>query len=53
VRGTPGGAWRRTETWLWTGPVGHLVAGLLDWVQAVAVWSAHAARRRWRHARRG
>ncbi len=36
----------RLETWWWTGPAGHLVAGLLDWLQAVGVWLAHLARRR-------
>ncbi len=47
---------RRLETWLWTGPVGHLVAGLIDWCQAVGVWLAHVMRRRMqarRRARRG
>jgi hypothetical protein len=46
VRRIDPGPLRRLETWLWTGPAGHLVAGLLDWFQAVAVWLAHAARRR-------
>ena len=27
---------RRLETWLWTGPVGHLVGGALDLLQALA-----------------
>ncbi|HEY2140535.1 MAG TPA: hypothetical protein VGG98_00570 [Solirubrobacteraceae bacterium] len=26
---------KRAETWLWTGPVGHLVGGALDFVQAL------------------
>ncbi|MGH2854149.1 MAG: hypothetical protein ACRDLF_08150 [Solirubrobacteraceae bacterium] len=29
-------ALRRTERWLWTGPVGHLVGGGLDFTQALA-----------------
>ncbi len=28
--------WRRLETWLWTGPAGHLLGGTLDYVQALA-----------------
>jgi hypothetical protein len=24
------------ETWLWTGPIGHLVGGTLDFAQALA-----------------
>ncbi len=28
-------AHRRLETWLWTGPVGHLLGGGLDVVQGV------------------
>jgi hypothetical protein len=27
---------RRLETWLWTGPVGHLAGGALDFAQALA-----------------
>jgi hypothetical protein len=27
---------RRLEIWLWTGPVGHLVGGTLDFVHALA-----------------
>lgn len=27
---------RRWERWLWTGPVGHLVGGGLDFAQALA-----------------
>ncbi|HST54497.1 MAG TPA: hypothetical protein VLJ42_01220 [Solirubrobacteraceae bacterium] len=26
---------RRLETWLWTGPVGHLLGGSLDFAQAL------------------
>jgi hypothetical protein len=29
-------ATRRAETWLWTGPVGHLVGGGLDFLVAFA-----------------
>jgi hypothetical protein len=37
----------RLETWLWTGPVGHLVGGTLDFAEALLRW--HRARRsRWR-----
>jgi hypothetical protein len=25
----------RAETWLWTGPMGHLVGGTLDFVEAL------------------
>jgi hypothetical protein len=27
---------RRVETWLWTGPVGHLLGGALDFARALA-----------------
>jgi hypothetical protein len=27
---------RRAETWLWTGPVGHLLGGSLDFLEALA-----------------
>jgi hypothetical protein len=27
---------RRLETWLWTGPLGHLIGGTLDFGQALA-----------------
>ncbi|HEY7830527.1 MAG TPA: hypothetical protein VIC06_08190 [Solirubrobacteraceae bacterium] len=27
---------RRVETWLWTGPAGHLLGGTLDFIQALA-----------------
>jgi hypothetical protein len=33
-RGDP--AHKRLETWLWTGPAGHLVGGALDFLQALA-----------------
>jgi hypothetical protein len=26
---------RRAETWLWTGPAGHLLGGTLDFAQAL------------------
>jgi hypothetical protein len=32
---TPGRG-RRLETWLWTGPLGHLIGGGLDFGQALA-----------------
>jgi hypothetical protein len=37
---------RRLERWLWTGPIGHLVGGALDFAQALA----HYARERRRGA---
>jgi hypothetical protein len=33
-----GRAHRRLETWLWTGPVGHLLGGGLDVAQAVLAY---------------
>jgi len=37
----------RLETWLWTGPLGHLLAGALDFGQALArYWYARARGRR-------
>jgi len=33
---------RRAESWLWTGPVGHLVGGTLDVLEALL---RHALRR--------
>jgi hypothetical protein len=27
---------RRLETWLWTGPLGHLIGGTLDFAEALA-----------------
>jgi hypothetical protein len=29
---------RRLETWLWTGPLGHLVGGALDLLQALIAY---------------
>jgi len=29
---------RRLETWLWTGPIGHLVGGGLDLLQALIAY---------------
>jgi hypothetical protein len=29
---------RRLETWLWTGPVGHLIGGALDFAEALLRW---------------
>jgi hypothetical protein len=43
---------RRLETWLWTGPVGHLIAGVMDWLVAVTGWLAYALRRRIARARK-
>jgi hypothetical protein len=34
------------ETWLWTGPVGHLLGGALDFTQALARYLLARARRR-------
>ncbi|HEY4452604.1 MAG TPA: hypothetical protein VGN13_13535 [Solirubrobacteraceae bacterium] len=30
---------RRAETWLWTGPLGHLLGGALDFAQALACYA--------------
>jgi hypothetical protein len=35
---------RRAETWLWTGPVGHLVGGALDFLVALARYTHARAR---------
>jgi len=35
---------RRLETWLWTGPVGHLLGGALDFAQALARYLRARAR---------
>jgi hypothetical protein len=32
---------RRVETWLWTGPLGHLVGGTLDVAQALIGFHAN------------
>jgi hypothetical protein len=37
---------RRLETWLWTGPVGHLIGGTLDFGQALARYLLARARGR-------
>jgi hypothetical protein len=37
---------RRAETWLWSGPVGHLVGGTLDFAQALARYARARARGR-------
>ncbi|HUN77716.1 MAG TPA: hypothetical protein VMU32_02230 [Solirubrobacteraceae bacterium] len=42
-------ALRRLERWLWTGPVGHLVGGALDFAGALAHY--RRARRRARRPR--
>jgi hypothetical protein len=40
---------RRVETWLWTGPLGHLVGGSLDLLVALACYQL--ARKRGRSTR--
>ena len=40
----------RLEAWWWTGPLGHLVAGLMDWVAALSRYGLHLARGRARRA---
>ncbi|MGO9248465.1 MAG: hypothetical protein ACLQQB_03685 [Solirubrobacteraceae bacterium] len=35
---------RRLETWLWTGPVGHLIGGGLDFAHALARYLLARAR---------
>jgi hypothetical protein len=37
---------RRLETWLWTGPVGHLLGGSLDFAGALARYARARARGR-------
>jgi hypothetical protein len=37
---------RTAETWLWTGPVGHLLGGSLDFLQALARFLVAKARGR-------
>jgi len=37
----------RAETWLWTGPLGHLVGGTLDLLGALARYLLVRARNRW------
>jgi hypothetical protein len=36
----------RLETWLYTGPVGHLVGGTLDWAELLARYCMARARGR-------
>ncbi len=36
----------RVETWWWTGPLGHFVAGVADWFQALTGWLLVRARER-------
>jgi hypothetical protein len=39
-------ALERTESWLWTGPAGHLVGGSLDFLEALGCyWRTRAHRR--------
>jgi len=42
----------RLAAWLVTGPLGHLVAGVLDWLALIGRLGVDRARR-WRSARRG
>jgi hypothetical protein len=37
---------RRWETWLWMGPLGHLLGGALDFARALARYLLVRARRR-------
>ncbi len=37
---------RRLETWLWTGPIGHLLGGGMDFVRALARYLLARARGR-------
>jgi hypothetical protein len=37
---------RRAETWLWTGPAGHLLGGALDVIGALARYALARARGR-------
>jgi hypothetical protein len=39
-------SFRALETWLWTGPLGHLVGGLLDLAKAFALHLLARARER-------
>jgi hypothetical protein len=36
---------RRAETWLWTGPAGHLLGGTLDFLAALARYGLPRAKR--------
>jgi hypothetical protein len=52
----PRSAQRRAEAWLWTGPVGHLLGGTLDFLQALmryrwARLGPHRFRPVWRRER--
>jgi len=42
----------RLAAWLVTGPLGHLVAGVLDWLVLIGRLGVDRARR-WRSGRRG
>ncbi|HEY1457582.1 MAG TPA: hypothetical protein VGF15_03590 [Solirubrobacteraceae bacterium] len=46
----PGTRGRRLESWLWTGPLGHLLGGLLDF--AGALWRYLIGRARTAHRAR-
>jgi hypothetical protein len=36
----------RALTWFVTGPLGHLVAGVLDWVEMLVRWQLHRLAKR-------
>jgi hypothetical protein len=36
---------KRLEAWLWTGPLGHFVAGVIDWLIALARYAVERATR--------
>ncbi|MGH2946985.1 MAG: hypothetical protein ACRDPC_12115 [Solirubrobacteraceae bacterium] len=40
------------RAWLYTGPIGHLVAGVADWAELLGRYALTRARRRTRRARR-
>jgi hypothetical protein len=37
---------RALLAWLYTGPIGHLVAGACDWLELLARWAWSRARKR-------
>jgi hypothetical protein len=37
---------RRLQAWLVCGPVGHLVAGVVDWLELLVRWQWERVRRR-------
>ncbi|HEU4977235.1 MAG TPA: hypothetical protein VFT50_19260 [Baekduia sp.] len=40
----------RLAAWVWTGPIGHLYGGLLDWVELLVRLTLARARRRTRRS---